>query len=108
MLLVRACAVMPRSKGAKNYKNDLLIPIVAEILPNGEYGWLAVALAYQEQAWEDNPRNTDDLKRHWVKNLCQNMKKPRGRPGKNSDRTHCCIAIERKIMEKNACRNDGD
>jgi hypothetical protein len=91
---------MPRILGAKNYKNNLLIPIVAEILPNGEYGWSAVALAYQEQAREDEPRNTDDLKRHWVKNLCQNMKKPTGRPGENSDRTHRCIAIERKIMEK--------
>jgi hypothetical protein len=91
---------MPRAKGAKNYKNDLLIPIVAEILTNGEFGWSAVDLAYQEQAREDDPRNTDDLKRHWVKNLCQNMKKPTGRPGENSDRMHRCIAIERKMMEK--------
>ena len=69
-LLVCACAIMPRAKGAKNYKNDLLIPIIAEILPNGEFCWSAVALAYQEQAQEDDPRNTDDLKRHWMKNLC--------------------------------------
>jgi len=91
---------MPRAKGAKNYKNDLLIPIIAEILPNGEYGWSAVALAYQEQAQEDDPHNTDDLRRQGVKNLCQNMKKPAGRPGENSDHTHRCIAIECKIMEK--------
>ncbi len=39
---------MPHAKGAKNYKNDRLIPIVVEILPNGEFGWAAVALAYQE------------------------------------------------------------
>jgi hypothetical protein len=36
---------MPHRAGARNYKNDFLIPIVAEILPNGEYGWEAVALA---------------------------------------------------------------
>jgi len=83
---------MPRATGAKNYKNDILITIIAEILPNGEYCWSAVALAYQEQAREDNPRNTDDLRRHWVKNLCQNMKKPTGKPGENSDCTHRCIA----------------
>jgi hypothetical protein len=35
-------------KGAVSYKNDLLISIVAEILPNGEYGWQAIAAAYQE------------------------------------------------------------
>jgi hypothetical protein len=49
---------------------------------------------------KSNPRNTDNLKRHWVKNLYQNMKKPTGQPGENSDSTHRCIAIERKIMEK--------
>ena len=75
---------MPWAKGAKNYKNDLLIPIVTEILPNGEFGWAAVALAYQEQAQEKDPRNTDDLKRQWIKNLCQNMKKPTGKPDENS------------------------
>jgi len=69
-------------------------------LPNGEYGWSTVALAYQEQVREDDPRNTDDLRRHCAKNLCQNMKKPTDRLGENSDRTHRCITIERKIMEK--------
>ncbi len=32
-----------------NNKNRLLINIVADVLPNGEYGWQTVALAYQEQ-----------------------------------------------------------
>ncbi len=41
------------------------------MLPYGEFGWSGVALAYQEQEREDDPRNTEDLKRHWVKNLCQ-------------------------------------
>jgi hypothetical protein len=35
---------MGRRKGAVNYKNNVLIKIVGEILPNGEYGWQAVAL----------------------------------------------------------------
>jgi hypothetical protein len=35
---------MPRLKGAANYKNDILINIILEILPNGEYGWQAVSL----------------------------------------------------------------
>jgi hypothetical protein len=30
---------MGRRKGAVNYKNEVLIKIVGEVLPNGEYGW---------------------------------------------------------------------
>jgi hypothetical protein len=43
-----AVAAMPRKKGSVNYKNELLINIVADVLPKGEYGWQTVALAYQE------------------------------------------------------------
>ena len=53
---------MPRRVGAKNYKNDVLIAIIEEVLPNGELGWDAVALAYQEQTSEETKRDTDDLK----------------------------------------------
>ncbi len=53
-----------RHKGAKNYKNEVLICCVLDILPNGKYSWQAVALAYQEAAQEDEVRNTDDLKKH--------------------------------------------
>ncbi len=45
--------MMPRRKGSVNYKNDLLIDILANILPNGEYGWQTVAIAYQEQSKEN-------------------------------------------------------
>jgi len=91
---------MPRRAGAKNYKNDVLIAIIEEVLPNGELGWDAVALAYQEQTSEETKRDTDDLKRHWIRNLCKGMKKPTGEPGAANDRVLRCIAIERKIMEK--------
>ncbi len=41
-----AVTMVGRRKGVVNYKNDVLIRIVGgEILPNGEYGWQAVALA---------------------------------------------------------------
>ena len=69
---------MPRRAGAKNYKNDVLIAIIEEVLPNGELGWDAVALAYQEQTSEETKRDTDDLKRYWIRNLCKGMKKPTG------------------------------
>jgi hypothetical protein len=70
-----------RRKGAVNYKNDVLIKIVGEILPNGEYGWQAVANAYQVTAKEETVHDTTDLKKHWMRNLCNNMKKPTGRTG---------------------------
>jgi len=91
---------MARRKGSVNYKNDALIKIIGEILPNGEYGWDAVAAAYQKVANEETLRDSADLKKHWIKNLCNNMKKPTGGTGERGDRINRCIAIERKIMEK--------
>jgi hypothetical protein len=91
---------MSRTKGAVNYKNEMLINIISEILPNGEYGWQAVSFAYHEQSKEDQARNTDDLKRHWIKTLCNGMKKPTGKPGGPKDRIHRCISIEKKILNK--------
>jgi hypothetical protein len=77
---------MPRKKGAVNYKNDVLIDIVEEILPNGELGWEAVAIAYQAKTNEESLRDTTDVKKHWLKNLCNSMKKPMGQTGENGDR----------------------
>ena len=69
---------MRRRKGFVNYKNEALIKIIEGILPNGEYGWDAVAAAYQKVSNEEALRDTADLKKHWIKNLCNNMKKPTG------------------------------
>jgi hypothetical protein len=70
---------MPRKKGLVNYKNKLLINIMADILPNGEYNWQTIALAYQEQSKKEILRDTADMKKHWIKVLCNGMKKPTGR-----------------------------
>jgi hypothetical protein len=40
-------------KGSMKYKNNLLIRIIEEILPNGELGWEAVAIPYQERSNEE-------------------------------------------------------
>ena len=76
---------MARRKGSVNYKNDALIKIIGEILPNGEYGWDAVATAYQKIANEETLRDSADLKKHWIKNLCNNMKKPTGGTGERKE-----------------------
>jgi hypothetical protein len=86
---------MARREGSVNYKNEVLIKIVSDILPNGEYRWQAVALAYLNETKEKDARNTNDMKKHWIKNLCNNMKKPMGRTGGNDDRAHRCMAIEK-------------
>ena len=93
-------------KGALNYKNEVLIKVIGDILPNGEYGWQAVAIAYRSASKEDALCDTNDLKKHWIKNLCNNMKKPTGRMGENNDRIHRCMAIE-KNYEKNSFGDDG-
>jgi hypothetical protein len=95
-----AAVSMARRKGSVNYKIEVGIKVIGEILPNGEYGWQAVAIAYQSKAKEEALRDSDDLKKHWIRNLCNNMKKPTGRTGEKGDRIHRCIAIEKKIMDK--------
>ena len=91
---------MPRKKGAVNYKNDVLIGIVEEILPNGQIAWEAVATVYQIKSNKEEERDWNDIKKHWNKNLCNNMKKPTGSTGENGDRVCRCIGIEKKIIKK--------
>ena len=57
---------MGRKKGTVNYKNEVLIKIVGDILPNGEYGWEAVANAYQKETTEETIRDMTDNKKHWI------------------------------------------
>jgi hypothetical protein len=40
------------------------------------------------------------MRKHWIKNLRNNMQKPMGRTGENGDRIHRCMLIEKKIMKK--------
>ena len=70
-----------RQPGHPNYQNNFLIHIVERILPNGNEGWHLVALAYQHESGEEILRSEDDLKKNWVRKLCNNMKKPTGRMG---------------------------
>ena len=41
-----------RSVGVPNYRNDILINVVEEYLPQGLEGWRGVALAYQRESME--------------------------------------------------------
>ena len=52
-----------RLPGHPNYQNNILIPIVERILPDGAEGWHLVALAYKEESKEEVLRSEDALKR---------------------------------------------
>jgi hypothetical protein len=93
---------MARTKGSVNYKYDVLINIINELLPNGEVAWEAVCTAYFTQSKEKALRNTTDVMKHWIENLCNNMQKPTGRTGENGDRIHQCMLIEKKNYEENS------
>jgi hypothetical protein len=41
-----------------------------------------------------------DVRKHWIKNLCNNMQKPMGRMGKKGDRIHQYMLIKKKITKK--------
>jgi hypothetical protein len=79
---------MARIKGSVNYKNKVLIKIINKLLPNGEVAWEVVCTAYFNQSKEKALRNMTDVRKHWIKNLCNNMQKLTGRTGKNGDRIH--------------------
>ena len=85
-----AASIMARQKGASNYQNRILINIIAEMLPNGSYAWTAVANAYHEASKEATVREGSDVKNHWVRKLCNSMKKPTGRTGEDADRIQEC------------------
>ena len=62
-----------------------------------------VALAYKEESGEKNLHSEDDLKKNWVRKLCNNMKNPTGRMGADAkDGINQCIAIERRILDKSS------
>ena len=80
-----------------NYRNEILINIVSNLLPNGEYAWQAVATAYQAESGEKDPRDTSDLKKHWHKVLCNGGKKPTGKPGAMTDRIFVALPSSDKF-----------
>jgi hypothetical protein len=57
-------------------------------------------MAYQERAKEEALRDCKDVKKHWIKKLCNNMKKPTGWTGEDGNQINWCMAIEKKIMRK--------
>ena len=68
--------MMPRAKGKANYKMEVFIQAVEELLPNGAQGWTEVARLYQGRTGELAVREYDDVKQHWIEKCCNKFKKP--------------------------------
>jgi len=91
---------MARSRGAQNYKKEVLLELVKEILLSGAYTWEQVANLYQERSGEKDLHDKDDLTRHWVEKLCNKFKKPTGSAGGAKDFILACQKVQAKIHKK--------
>jgi hypothetical protein len=94
---------MPRLKGKANYKVDMLILVVEEMLPSGAQAWQEVAALYQARSSEMLLQDHNDIKRHWVDKCCNKFKKPTGNPG-DLKRVMIlrCQRIHERILKKSA------
>ena len=93
-----------RSPGAVNYKHDLLIDIVEKYLPNGALAWQEVCKVYMKLSKEHKLCDWQVMRKNWQnrKSFCNGNKKPTGKEGEKGDCILHCVAIERKIMERQA------
>ena len=60
-------------------------------------------LAYKEESKEEVLQSEDDIKKNWVKKLCNHFKKPTGWTGQDiKDQVAQCIAMNHKIRAKSS------
>ena len=72
---------MARTKGAKSYKNPLLLNLIEAIKPSGQLGWLEVGTRYKAASGEEELRDWQDIRRHFLEKLCDNHRAPTGSSG---------------------------
>jgi hypothetical protein len=89
-----------QSSGIPNYRNGILINIVKQQLPQGREAWMNVACLYQNASNENELRRGEDICDILVRKLCNNFKKPTGKPDNLTDRIYCCLAIKRRIQHR--------
>ena len=91
-----------------NYRNDVLLTIIAEVLPVGAQMWEDVASQYQIAAGENEKRDADVIKRHFNDKLCNGNKKPTGNSGDaRYDLILQAQRIKLKILQNQAVGNVG-
>jgi hypothetical protein len=62
--------------GLANYQNNIHIPIIERILPNGAEVWCLVAIAYKAESGKHVLHNEEDLHNNWVRKLYNTSKNP--------------------------------
>lgn len=68
-----------RKAGVPNYKKEIFLNVVSDVLPSGANEWQIVAERYQMASGEIIVREGADVKRYFIENCCNNNKKPTGR-----------------------------
>ena len=91
---------MGRVQGAKNYKKEVLLEVVKEVLPTGAFSWEQVCALYKERAKEEELRDKDDVKRHWNEKMCNKFMKPTGSAGGARDFILRCQKVQALIHKK--------
>jgi hypothetical protein len=86
--------------GIPNYKNNILISILKQYLPQGLEAWRQVALVHQREPMEATICWGEDLRDNWTRKLCNRMQKPTSKPGAASDRIFQCMEIEHCIEDE--------
>ncbi len=69
-----------RVPGHANYQNNILIPIIERILPNGAEAWHLDAIVYKVESGEHKLHTEEDLCNNWVSKLCNRLKNPQAAP----------------------------
>ncbi len=75
-----------RKSGVPNYKKDVLLNIVASLLPVSTLDWENVVTRYRETTGEIFTREAGEVKRTFLQNnkMCNRGVKPTGNSGANS------------------------
>ena len=68
-------------KGKPNYKSQTLLKAIRSILPASKAEWEEVARDYQMVTKEEDERGYEDVKRHFIKKMCDSNKKVTGSSG---------------------------
>jgi hypothetical protein len=88
-----------RKTGFPNYKNDIVLNVIGDILPIGMEAWKIVADRYKTASGEVKLREYGDVKRHFYENLCDKGRKPTGSAAPKPE-SQKALEIYRRILQR--------